>query len=215
MISVAPSSSKQGTGKPGARPSAARAATTRTRSGVAAGTGGIAAGAGGARAPSRPRKRRRRKSPLAARLTKAWKSRRSAFGKWLARHHRATLAAAALLALTGAVALVVALVPGAYERSGLAALFGPKPAASTITGSVEADKTVLGCVRGATASALSAAVPAAPLAATGVLIPGSAALVATASAIGCGVGAASTTTTSGFEYLLKQGRAWWAGWFGS
>ncbi|CAK0756031.1 hypothetical protein WCLP8_2700004 [uncultured Gammaproteobacteria bacterium] len=67
------------------------------------------------------------------------------------------------------------------------------------------EKTFAGCVRGATASALSAAVPAAPLAATGMLIPGSAVLIVTASAIGCGVGAVSTATTDGASWVYRKG----------
>ncbi len=163
----------------------------------------------------RPRKPARRKPAAKGRRKRAasWKRRWSAARAWLGRHRLGVAVSLALLLLAGGTVSAVLFVPGVYERSGLVALFGPR-SADTITGSAEADKTVLGCVHGATASALSAAVPAGPLAATGVLVPGSAALVATASAIGCGVGAASTTTTSGLEYLLKQVRQWFAGWFG-
>ena len=77
------------------------------------------------------------------------------------------------------------------------------------TAAPDLEKTFTGCVRGATASALSAAVPAAPLAATGVLLPGSAALIVTASAIGCGVGAASTAATDGASWIYrKSGETW-------
>ena len=163
----------------------------------------------------RLRKQTRRKPAAKGRRKGAASRKRrwSAARAWLGRHRLGFAFSLALLLLAGGTVSVLMFVPGVYQQSGLVALFGPR-SADTITGSAEADKTVLGCVRGATASALSAAVPAGPLAATGVLVPGSAALVATASAIGCGVGAATTTTTSGFEYLLKQGRQWVAGWFG-
>jgi len=134
----------------------------------------------------------------------------SRLGRLVLRYRRELLFGLAALLLVGGTAAVVLAYPAAYGRGVTLAA-----TARTITGNAEADKTVLGCVRGATASALSAAVPAAPLAATGVLMPGSAVLVATASAIGCGVGALSTTTTSGFEWLLKQSPDWFSNWFGA
>ncbi|MEI8395803.1 MAG: hypothetical protein WCF85_13770 [Rhodospirillaceae bacterium] len=136
--------------------------------------------------------KRRTRRPLLKRTT------------WLKRHRWKVLIVALVFMLAGTVAGGAFLMGVGYFA----------PARTTVTGSAGLDQTVLGCVRGATASALSAAVPAAPLAATGVLMPGSAALVATASAIGCGVGAASTTTTTGAEWLLKQTKAWFSGWFG-
>ena len=161
--------------------------------------------------------RRWRRSPVipvrGSRLVESWRRlgdrfkgwfKRRRRGTWLKRHRRKVLIATIALVLAGAGAGSILFLRENY--------FAP-PRAS-VTGSAGLDQTVLGCVRGATASALSAAVPAAPLAATGVLMPGSAALVATASAIGCGVGAASTGTTSGVEWLLKQTRAWFSGWFG-
>ena len=131
------------------------------------------------------------------------------FAGWSSGRRRlALLGVAAVLVLAGAAGGVW-LYTGIY---GSAARRAPERA--PITGSVEVDRTVLGCVRGAAAGALSAAVPAAPLAATGVLIPGSAALVATTSVIGCGVGAVSTSTTEGFVWMIQRGREVFAGWLG-
>lgn len=78
-------------------------------------------------------------------------------------------------------------------------------AASTAPSTTEA--TLVACLRGAAASAFSAAVPAAPLAATGFLIPGSAALVAAASAVGCGAGAVGTSTAGITAWALRQFRS--------
>jgi hypothetical protein len=122
---------------------------------------------------------------------------------------------AALVIVAGTVALVLAEGGGAgsVPAGRATALLAGGPA-KAVAAADETEKTVLGCVRGATASALSAAVPAAPLAATGVLIPGSAALIATASAIGCGVGAVSTTATSVAGWVMRRAREVSAAWGG-
>ncbi|MEI6986555.1 MAG: hypothetical protein WCK65_10530 [Rhodospirillaceae bacterium] len=118
--------------------------------------------------------------------------------------------------LIGVVALLLIVAAGVtfalFYPGGLLASLTAKP---TITGSPGFDNTLLGCVRGATSAALSAAVPAAPLAATGVLVPGSAVLVAAATVIGCGIGAVSTTSTSGVEWLLINSRSWFSGLLGT
>lgn len=64
------------------------------------------------------------------------------------------------------------------------------------------ESVLVGCVRGATTSALSVAVPMLELAATGVLSSVSAIVVGTAAAVGCGIGAVSNTAADTVKAIL-------------
>ncbi|CAK0767286.1 membrane hypothetical protein [Azospirillaceae bacterium] len=96
----------------------------------------------------------------------------------------------------------VVIVVAAFFLFGGRALFEPKkPPLSGF------EKAMVACVRGATASALSASVPVAPLVATGTLAPAGAVYVVAASGVGCGVGAVSVGAAGWMEGVLHWFRS--------
>ncbi|CAK0746346.1 hypothetical protein CCP1ISM_2370001 [Azospirillaceae bacterium] len=150
-----------------------------------------------------PQARRRRAAGAAA-------VQRLSLSQQLGRYRRElAFGLAAVVVVAGSVLLVV--MDGGERGRGTGGTLAVTGTVSSTTvrprPGEDGDKTVLGCVRGATASALSAAIPVAPLVTTGMLVPGSAALIATASALGCGVGAVSTTATSVAAWAMRQVRS--------
>lgn len=77
-----------------------------------------------------------------------------------------------------------------------------------------ASGVLLGCIQGATKGALTAALPAAELATTGVLSSVSAIVVATATGLGCAIGAAGNTAESGALWAFEHAPRFVQRWFG-
>jgi hypothetical protein len=95
------------------------------------------------------------------------------------------------IVLTAAVAVSINGLEARVSWGGISALWSkpepkpvPKPEVADITAGV-----LSGCVKGATTGALGVLAPATTLVATGAFAPVSVAVVATASGVGCGIGA--------------------------